>query len=199
MSKLIRSLASWIFLFAINPRVALSIPISGCFIYPGACIKLGKNSRLVAAGQIEVHADAAIYVREGSELVLGSNVCVGKGAIIDTSFGNIKIGNNVSINPYTIIYGHGGISIGSNVRIAAHCVFVPANHSFKDKRIPIMNQEVTAKGIVVEDNVWFGARCVILDGVHIGHSSVVGAGSVVSRDVPSYHVSKGVAANNSPY
>jgi len=199
MSKQIRSLASWIFLFLKSPKVALSIPINGCFIYPGASITLARNSRLVVNGKIEVHADAAIYVREGSRLELGSNVCVHKGAIIDTSYGSIKIGSNVSVNPYTILYGHGGLSIGSNVRIAAHCVFIPANHSFKDKKIPIMNQEVTAKGIVVEDNVWFGARCVVLDGVRVCHSSVVGAGSVISRDVPSYHVSKGVPATNFPY
>ena len=199
MSKLIRSLASWICLFLKSPKVALCIPINGCFVYPRASIKLGKNSKLVANGQIEVHADAAIYIRDGSKLELGSNVCIHKGAIIDTSFGNIKIGNNVSVNPYTIIYGHGGISIGSNVRIAAHCVFVPANHGFRDKTIPIMNQHVTAKGIIVEDNVWFGARCVVLDGVHVGHSSVIGAGSVVTKNIPSHHVSKGPPAKSFPY
>jgi acetyltransferase-like isoleucine patch superfamily enzyme len=199
MFKLTRSLASWIFLFLKSPRVALSIPINGCFIYPGASITLEKNSRLVANGHIEVHAGAAIYVREGRYLELGSNVCIHKGAIIDTSFGSIKIGNNVSVNPYSILYGHGGLSIGSNVRIAAHCVFVPANHGFKDKNTLIMNQEVTAKGIVVEDNVWFGARCVILDGVRVGHSSVVGAGSLVSRDVPSHHVSRGIPSKSFHY
>lgn len=199
MSKLFRCLSSWILVFLKCPRVALSIPINGCLIYPGALITLGKNSKLVVKGQIEVHSDAAIYVRDGSTLELGSNVCLHKGAVIDTSFGNIEIGNNVSVNPYTILYGHGGLSLGSNVRIAAHCVFIPANHGFRDKTTPIMHQKLSAKGIIVEDNVWFGARCVVLDGVRIGHSSVVAAGSVVTRDVPPYHVTKGPPAKSEPY
>ncbi|GAA1955129.1 acyltransferase [Agromyces allii] len=93
--------------------------------------------------------------------------------------GSIRLGDNCTVNPYTVIYGHGGVQIGDNVRIATHSVIVSANHVFSDPDQPIYQQGVTAEGIVIEDDVWIGANVTILDGAHIGHGCVVAAGSVV--------------------
>jgi acetyltransferase-like isoleucine patch superfamily enzyme len=51
--------------------------------------------------------------------------------------------------------------------------------------VPIILQKRISKGIVIQDNVWIGTGARILDGVHIGQNAIVGAGSVVSRDVPA--------------
>ncbi|WP_293685908.1 acyltransferase [Spirosoma sp. 48-14] len=109
--------------------------------------------------------------------------------------GKIKIGKYCSINPYTIIYGHGqGVTIGDNVLIAGHCMIIPANHEFKNKNIPINQQGMKSKGIIIENNVWIGAGCVILDGVHIGQGSVIAAGSIVNKSVDCFSMYGGVPA-----
>ena len=108
--------------------------------------------------------------------------------------GSIKIGEKSSVNPFCILYGHGGLTIGNNSRIATHCVMIPANHSFDRLDIPIARQEETRKGIVIGDDVWIGANSVILDGVTIGNGAVIGAGSVVSRDIAPCAVGVGVPA-----
>lgn len=93
--------------------------------------------------------------------------------------GVISIGDDFSLNPYSVLYGHGGLSIGNSVRIAAGCVIIPANHVFSDPGTAIRAQGLTKLGIVIEDDVWVGANVTILDGAHISRGCVIAAGSVV--------------------
>jgi galactoside O-acetyltransferase len=57
-----------------------------------------------------------------------------------------------------------------------------------------MEQGITAEGIVVEDDVWLGSGAIVLDGVHIGRGSVIGAGAVVTEDLPPYSIAVGSPA-----
>ncbi|GAB3654474.1 hypothetical protein GCM10028833_28160 [Glycomyces tarimensis] len=66
------------------------------------------------------------------------------------------MGDHCTVNPYTAIYGHGGVQIGNQVRIATHVVIVPANHVFSDPDQPIHQQGVTSEGITIEDDVPLG-------------------------------------------
>lgn len=116
------------------------------------------------------------------------------GVLVLTYGGNIRIGRQCSINPYTVIYGHGNTTIGDNVLIAGGCMIIPSNHTFSRLDIPINQQGNTARGIVIEDNVWIGHGCSILDGVTIGEGSVVAAGSVVTRSTPPRVVVAGIPA-----
>jgi acetyltransferase-like isoleucine patch superfamily enzyme len=129
----------------------------------------------------------------------GGTLSIGKasihmGAYIATYGGDIKIGDGSAINPYCVLYGHGGLTIGNEVRIATHSIIVPANHTFSDPSLPIGRQPIDAKGIVIEDNVWIGAGVKILDGVVIASGCVVGAGSVVTRSLDPNGVYVGVPA-----
>lgn len=108
--------------------------------------------------------------------------------------GNIRIGNNCSVNPFTIVYGHGGVELGDGVRIAAHSVIVPGNHNKSVDGLPVYLSGVTARGIKIGDNVWIGAGARILDGVDIGRDVVVGAGSVVTKSIPAGETVAGVPA-----
>lgn len=108
--------------------------------------------------------------------------------------GDIEIGDDCSINPFTIVYGHGGVRIGKGVRIACHSVIIPANHPTPDDQTALHSAPLTARGIVIGDNVWIGAGARILDGVQIGANAVVGAGSVVTRPVPANSTVAGVPA-----
>lgn len=109
--------------------------------------------------------------------------------------GNVKIGKNVSVNPYCILYGHGNLTIGNNVRIANSSIFIPSNHNTKNIDIPIWKQGETSKGIVVNDDVWIGSNVKVLDNVCIAKGIVVGAGSVVTKSLTEeYGVYVGVPA-----
>lgn len=108
--------------------------------------------------------------------------------------GDIIIGDNCTINPYTIVYGQGGTKIGNGVRIAAHSVIVPSNHIFDDPNEFIYKQGLSKKGIVIEDDVWIGAGVKILDGVTISKGSVIGANSIVTRSTEQNGVYVGIPA-----
>lgn len=110
---------------------------------------------------------------------LGANCHIHPGALLLPYGGRITLGDNCTVNPYAVLYGHGGLDIGDNVRIATQSVIVASNHVFTDPDIPIFKQGLTMQGIVIEDDVWIGARVTILDGAHIGRGSVIAAGSVV--------------------
>jgi acetyltransferase-like isoleucine patch superfamily enzyme len=114
--------------------------------------------------------------------------------MILTYGGDIQIGDNCSLNPFAIVYGHGGVRIGDGVRIAAHTVIIPANHIASAEGKEIFESGVTARGIDIGDNVWLGSGVVVLDGVRIGRNSIIGAGSVVTKPVPSDTIVAGVPA-----
>jgi acetyltransferase-like isoleucine patch superfamily enzyme len=82
--------------------------------------------------------------------------------------GSIEVGDDCSITPFSVVCGHGGLTIGSKVRIAAHVGRIPANHTFTNFAVPIMHQPESRRGIAVESDVWISAHAVILDGVTVG-------------------------------
>lgn len=144
--------------------------------------KAGRNSRI----------DKAARISPGT--VMGELCEIHPYVILERKGGKIEIGNNVSINPACIIYGHGGIKIGNDVRIAAQVVCVPANHNYDRRDELIRKQGQTYKGIVIEDDVWIGTGAKILDGVTIAKGCVIAAGAVVSKSTEPYGVYAGVPA-----
>ncbi|MGL4440385.1 MAG: acyltransferase [Bosea sp. (in: a-proteobacteria)] len=119
----------------------------------------------------------------------GTDVSIGPGCMIDAfvkikpagGSGNLVLGANSYINSGCVLYTGNGISIGSDVLVAANCTFAPVNHAFADRNKPIRLQGFmpTKGGIVIEDDCWIGANSVVLDGAHIGKGCIVAAGSVI--------------------
>jgi acetyltransferase-like isoleucine patch superfamily enzyme len=101
---------------------------------------------------------------------------------------NISIGNNTAIGHYVHIWGSGGVTIGSDVLIAAHCCITSLGH---DVSRPLMRQSVIAKPVIIGDGCWLGYNVTVLPGVTIGKGSVIGAGSVVTKDIPPMSVAVG--------
>lgn len=126
----------------------------------------------------------------------GNNVTIGRFTSIRPSsyygVGNIgyglEMGDNSSIGPYGYVGCSGRISIGKNVMIGPRVSFFAENHNFTGKSTSIKSQGVNNKGITVEDNCWIGSGVIILDGVTIGSESVIGAGTLVTKDVPKNSV-----------
>ena len=108
----------------------------------------------------------------------------------------IIIGNNVALNFNVMInadYG-GKIIIGNDVRVGPYTVMRAANHRIEDIKQPIYMQGHEPGQITIEDDVWIGANVTVLPNVTIGKSSVIGAGSVVTSDIPPFSIAAGVPA-----
>lgn len=149
-------------------------------------VHIGKQVRISESAKLEVINGGSISVGDKTEIL--------HGVLLMTYGGKITIGQKCSINPYTIIYGHGNTQVGNNVLIAGQCMIVPSGHIFSDTQKPINAQGVTCQGIVIEDDVLISHGCSILDGVTIGKGSVIGAGSVVTKSIPPFSVCVGVPA-----
>ncbi|HET6224881.1 MAG TPA: acyltransferase [Bacteroidia bacterium] len=143
---------------------------------------------------VTVASTAVVEIRYGGEISIDAYTELLDGVLVLSYGGKIKIGKKCSINAYTIVYGHGGVTIGDAVLIAGHCMIIPNNHNYKDKHVAIRDQGSTSKGIVIENDVWIGHGCSILDGVTIGKGAVIAAGSVVNRSVEPYTIYAGVPA-----
>jgi acetyltransferase-like isoleucine patch superfamily enzyme len=108
----------------------------------------------------------------------------------------VELGNNVSIAPYVHMWSDAGIKIGNNVMIASHTAITTLTHDYTQEK---MRNTIVSKPIVIEDDVWIGAHAVILPGVTIGRGAVVGAGSIVTRDVEPYSIVVGTPARHQKY
>ena len=102
---------------------------------------------------------------------------------------NIEIGENFYANMNCIILDEAKVVFGNNVFIAPGCGFYTAEHPLDVEQ---RNKGLEyAKPITIGNNVWIGAQCIILPGVTVGDNSVIGAGSVVTRDIPANVVAAG--------
>jgi acetyltransferase-like isoleucine patch superfamily enzyme len=112
----------------------------------------------------------------------------------DKECGHIIIEENTYIGPYVCMAGPGFIKIGRDCMIASHSSLYANNHIFADSEIPFREQGLTTKGIKIEDDCWLGTGVRVLDGVTIGKGSIIGAGSVVTKNIPPFSVAVGVPA-----
>jgi acetyltransferase-like isoleucine patch superfamily enzyme len=110
------------------------------------------------------------------------------------NFRGISFGKYVFVNHNTIFSTPFGMKIGNFVMIGSNCLFASVNHGFDDWRIPMMLQRIETKPIIIEDDVWIGARATILGGVTIGKGAIVAAGAVVTKNVPPYTIVAGIPA-----
>lgn len=108
--------------------------------------------------------------------------------------GYIEIGSGTYIGPYTCIGGPGPVKIGKDCLIASHCGIYGNNHNFSDPTHKINEQGLTCQGITIGDDCWLGTGVKVLDGVRISQGCVIGAGAVVTKDLPPYSIAVGMPA-----
>ncbi len=111
-----------------------------------------------------------------------------------TSPHNIAIGPDTHVTNRCILNGRGGITIGRDVLLGYESVVMTSLRNFDDRDVPVRLQGSVLKPVVIGDDVWLGARTMVLPGVTIGDGAVVAGGAVVTRDVAPFAVVGGVPA-----
>ncbi len=130
-----------------------------------------------------------VKIGKGSKIHLGTIVETGSG-------GSLIIGSDTHIQPRCQFSAYkGSIKIGSGVQIAPYCAFYPYNHSIYSNK-EIKAQPLQTKGdIIIDDNALLGVGVIVTDNVRIGKGAVIGAGSIVTKDIPDGYIAAGNPAH----
>lgn len=148
---------------------------------------------------IEIHPTARVSpLADIEDSVRGTRIVIGERSVVDSFVkikpaggnGDLIVGPDCVINSGCMFYTGHGVVIGANVLVAANCTFAPTNHEFRSRSFLIRSQGFRSGkgGIVVEDDVWVGANCVLLDGARLRRGCVIGAATLVRGEVPEYTV-----------
>lgn len=157
-------------------------------------LRYWRNPNIQFGLHAQVSRNASLSTHYGGSIRIGERTSILAGALLWTYGGVIEIGNDCSVNPYSIIHGGGGVSIGNDVRIAPHCMIVSENHVFEDRSTPIRSQGLRRSGVSISNDVWLGSGVRVLDGVTIAEGCVIAAGAVVNKSTEPYGIYGGVPA-----
>ncbi len=166
-------------------------------------IKFGDNMRVF--NKIYVTGKGIVTIGDNFVFTSGDNInpiCRNVRGCIHTvtEESRITIGNGVGISS-ACLWAQNSITIGNNVNIGGDCLIMDTDahpHYFEKRRRDYTSDnylnEIPSSPIIIEDDVWIGARCQVLKGVRIGARSIVAAGSIVTKDIPADSVAAGVPA-----
>jgi acetyltransferase-like isoleucine patch superfamily enzyme len=152
-------------------------------------LDLGQN--IFIGERVEIYQSG-----RAGQVKIGDGTHIHRDCIIETGEGgNLIIGAHTHIQPRCQFSAYlGSIHIGDEVQIAPNCAFYPYDHDTKPGQL-IRQQPVKSRGdIVLGNDVWLGTGAIILQNVEIGDGAVIGAGSVVTHDIPKLAVACGVPA-----
>jgi acetyltransferase-like isoleucine patch superfamily enzyme len=168
-----------------------------CAIERGVRIRCARKLRLGRG----VYVDQGAYLHAtpggieiGADSVIMHNAELHVFNFRDLPHAFIKIGRGTFVGESVVIRGQGGVSIGDSVLIGPMAKILAVDHVFTDVERPVIDQGITAQGIIIEAGAWLGAGAVVLDGTRVGAGAVVGANAVVTKDVPPHCVVAGVPA-----
>ncbi len=126
---------------------------------------------------------------------IGDRTLISKGSVIQAKNGPLIIGDECDIGAHVIITSISTITLENNVLIAGNCYIGGARYNLDDLETPIMYQGIYSRGpITIGANTWIGASATIIDGVNVGKGCVIGAGAVVTKDIPDYAIVVGAPA-----
>lgn len=169
---------------------------------------LGVGARIARGARMESHSLISLGARTQVEhgailrantstrpgISLGDDTSIKEYAVLNANQGKIILGERCWMGPHCLIYGNGDVTIGNDVLIAAHTTINSISHVALRTDVPMSSQGIHCDPVVIEDDVWIGLNCTILQGVTVGKGSIIGAGAVVTRDIPPYSIALGVPA-----
>ncbi len=148
---------------------------------------MGKNSAIRGAGILTVFENGALLMGDHASIQHGNVIYVMKDA-------ECRIGNNSYVGECNNVRCSGRITLGEDVRISQFVSLVDGQHCYQKRSALIGRQGFDAGRVTIGDDVWIGTNVTILPNATIGNGVVVGAGSVITKDVPEYAVVAGVPA-----
>lgn len=135
-----------------------------------------------------MHVVRQLFLRMRARRIFGHPVAVF--GPFDVGFPqNVRMGRNCAINHGVFILGSCGITIGNDVVLSARCMLIDAGLDSNRARSGV--GDYRNMPIMIEDGVWIGAGAIILPGVTIGTCSIIGAGSVVTKNIPAHSIAVG--------
>jgi acetyltransferase-like isoleucine patch superfamily enzyme len=143
-------------------------------IYIGVGCKFVRPSQITFSGTASI-VERAYFNADGGKIIIADNVAFNVGVNLNAAVGGI-------------------IDIGANSLIGPGVMMRTADHVFSDPNSLIRKQGHSPKDIIIEDNCWLGANVIVIGGVRIGKGSVIGAGSIVTKNIPPMSVAVGVPA-----
>lgn len=156
-----------------------------------------SHANLTMGNNVFIGDRVIVYQHEsGGSVELGDRVMLFDEIVVETfAGGNLRLGADTAVQPrchFTAAVAP--IRIGNGVQIAPQCAFYSYDHGIAPEEL-IRNQPLQSKGpIIIEDDAWLGFGVIVLSGVHIGKGAVIGAGSVVTHNVPAGAVAAGSPA-----
>lgn len=186
-------LATW-FVPAYKERRRLARYSSRGYIAPSANIHhadLQLGAHVFVGDRVVIFQD-----KDGGQVELGERVHLHNDTCIQTGdVGSVEIGTDTHIQPRCTFSAYKApIQIGCGVQIAPNCAFYSYTHGVAPDELIKKQPLQTKGGIIVNDDAWLGCGVIVLDGVRIGKGAVIGAGAVVTHDVPDGAIAVGVPA-----
>ena len=160
-------------------------------------VNLGRGVQIAPGVSFELGCGPRSSLRPTNSkgrIQIGDDSILGQGAMLWAFDGSIALQGMVYVGPYAVIYGHGGVEIGTHTLISPHVTIVSSNHRVERLDEVIMRAGDELLPTNIGQGVWIGANAVILGGVTIGDGAVIAAGAVVNRDVEPGAIVAGVPA-----
>ena len=163
----------------------------------GRNVVIRHAHRVMIGNNVTIDDNCVIDGRGAGEegIVIGDDVIINRNCYVQAKNGFIKLSNRVSIGCNSVIVSMDGLELGEAVLTAGGCYLSAGSYTYEKKDVPIMDQTAYSNGpISIGAGTWLGTRVTVLDGVKIGKNSIIGAGAVVTKDVPDHAVAAGIPA-----
>jgi len=168
---------------------------------------INRLFNLIVIGRKDCSIDSRAKILGINYMEIGKHFSAGKGLWLEavtesnTYIPKLIIGNDVSLSDFNHIGAAHYVKIGNHVLFGSKCYVTDHNHGiYKGEnqspvKVPPVERKLTINGfVIIDDNVWLGDNVVILPNVHIGYGAIIGANSIVSRDIPSNSIAVGIPA-----
>ena len=172
------------------------------------CAEFGKNVKLrgrvdirvfgggkvIIGDNVDIDGDLELWARDNARIVIGDNCHIENLVRLNAALnGSVELGADTYVGKFTIINSWDRVTIGPNCLISGNVMIVDADHDTKKGKL--MNElDIKKAPIEIGKNVWIAWGATVLKGVKIGDGAVIGAGSVVTKDIKPYAIAAGVPA-----